>query len=58
MICFLLMIHAIQRYILASALASPPAHIAASEVMVIFSCIKGSISAFDLRGSDVLLPIF
>jgi hypothetical protein len=51
-------IHSVHRSILASAPGLPPAHVAASGVVVIFSSIKNPISAFQLRRPENFLPVF
>jgi hypothetical protein len=57
-ICISLVIYAIQRSILASTSPSSSVLIAASRVVIISFGVKSSIPAFQLRRSEIFLPIF
>jgi hypothetical protein len=57
MICVYIMIHVVQRFILASAPASAPARVATSGVVVVFSCIESHVSIFQLQRAKNFLPV-
>jgi hypothetical protein len=58
MVCVSLVIHVVQRSILALASASPSVRVAASGVVIIFSCIKSYVSVFLLQRLKNFLPVF
>jgi hypothetical protein len=58
MICGSLVIHAVQRSILALTSALPSARVAASRVVAIFSGVKGHVSIFRLWRPKIFLLVF